>query len=330
MSTSEAGANGVPASRRRPLRLVIALGGNAILRRGDDGTIETQYRRAREAAAQLAKVAGQGHLMVVTHGNGPVVGNIVLQNEAARGTVPPMPLYIAGADSIGGLGLMIQMTLGNAVDDVPVDRQVLTVVTQVVVRRDDPAFERPTKPIGPYYELETMRELASSEPSWDFMEIPGCGWRRVVASPMPRRIVEAEPIRRLMEFGDIVIACGGGGVPVAEGPARHLTGVDCVIDKDWASALLAKEIEADRLVILMEADRVYSGWGTDAQRGFERLTADEADALLAASELQVGSIGPKVAAAAWFARSTGREALICRAEDLSDALEGRAGTRIVA
>jgi carbamate kinase len=311
-----------------PMRLVVALGGNAMLRRGDDGTIQVQYQRAREAMHHVAKLAGAGHLMVVTHGNGPVVGNIVLRYEAYRDTLPPMPLYIAGADSEGGLGLMLQMTLGNAVDDIPVDRQVLTIVTQVVVDRDDPAFLAPTKPIGPYYGLEELKELRAKEPTWSFVEEADCGWRRVVPSPRPKRIVEAEPIRRLMEFGDIVIAAGGGGVPVVEGPARHLTGIDAVIDKDWASALLAQQVDADLLIILMEADRVYTGWGTPQQSGIDRLSAEEADALIAAGECAVGSIGPKVGASAWFARTTGREALICRTEDLEAALAGEAGTRI--
>ncbi|HEX9093503.1 MAG TPA: carbamate kinase [Coriobacteriia bacterium] len=311
-----------------PLRLVVALGGNAILPRGDDGTIGMQYQRSNEAAVHLARLAGEGHLMVVTHGNGPVVGNIVLRNEAARAQIPPMPLYIAGADSEGGIGLMIQMTLGNAVDDVPIDREVLTIVTQVVVDRDDPAFLHPTKPIGPYYDVEALKDLRAKEPMWEFVEVPGCGWRRVVPSPRPKRIVEAGPIRRLMEFGDIVIAAGGGGVPVIEGPARHLTGIDAVIDKDWASALLAAEIEADVLVILMESDRVYKAWGTPEQHAIDRLTPNGARALVASGALEAGSISPKVAASAWFASETGKRAVICRVDDLQAALAGEAGTQI--
>jgi carbamate kinase len=312
-----------------PLRLVIALGGNAMLRRGDDGTIGTQYRRADAAMVHVAKLAGAGHLMCVTHGNGPVVGNIVLRYEAARDMIPPMPLYIAGADSEGGLGLMLQMSLGNAVDDVPVDRQVLAVITQVVVDRDDPAFTKPTKPIGPYYDAEELKALRADEPTWQFVEVSGSGWRRVVPSPRPKRIVEAEPIRHLMEAGDIVIAAGGGGVPVVEGPARHLTGIDAVIDKDWASALLAEQVDAHLLIILMESDRVYACWGTPEQRGIDSMTADEADAMVERGECEVGSIGPKVSASASFARATGREALICRTEDLEAAMAGKAGTRIV-
>ncbi len=313
----------------RQLRLVVALGGNAMLRRGDDGSIGTQIRRADAAMEHVAKLAGAGHLLCVTHGNGPVVGNIVVRNEAARDKIPPMPLYIAGADSEGGLGLMLQMSLGNAVDEVPVDRQVLTVITQVVVDRNDPAFLRPTKPIGPYYDADELKALRAEEPTWDFVEVPDCGWRRVVPSPRPKRIVEAEPIRHLMECGDIVIAAGGGGVPVVEGPARHLTGIDAVIDKDWASALLAEEVDADLLIILMESDRVYTAWGTPDQRGIASLTVSEADDLLASGSLSEGSIGPKVGASAWFVRATGRDAVICRTEDLIEALAGRAGTRIV-
>jgi carbamate kinase len=312
-----------------PLRLVVALGGNAILPRGDDGSIGQQYHRADMAMAHVARLAGAGHLLVVTHGNGPVVGNIVLRNEAARAKVAPMPLYIAGADSEGGIGLMLQQSLGNAVDDVPVDREVLTVVTQVVVDRDDPAFDRPTKPIGPYYDAEELAAVGVAEPDWRFVEVPGCGWRRVVSSPRPKRIVEAGPIRRLMEFGDIVVAAGGGGVPVVEGPARHLTGIDAVIDKDWASALLAEQVGADLLLILMESERVYLDWGMPEQRPLDRLTVSEAEALVASGSLETGSILPKVAASASFVAHTGHHAVICRAEDLERALAGAAGTRIV-
>lgn len=311
-----------------PLRLVIALGGNAMLRRGDDGSIGMQYKRADDAMVHVAKLAGEGHLMCLTHGNGPVVGNIVLRNEAARDKIPPMPLYIAVGDSEGGLGVMLQMSLGNAVDDVPVDRQVLAVVTQVVVDREDPAFQRPTKPIGPYYDVGELKELRAKEPTWEFVEVKDCGWRRVVPSPRPKRIVEAEPIRHLMECGDIVIAAGGGGVPVVEGPARHLTGIDAVIDKDWASALLAEQVDADLLIILMESDRVYTGWGTPDQQAIDTMTAAEAEDLCASGTLLEGSIGPKVGASARFARATGRDAVICRTEDLGEALAGRAGTRI--
>jgi carbamate kinase len=314
----------------KPGCLLIALGGNAILRRGDDGSIDTQYQRADEVMARVADLAGTGMPLVLTHGNGPIVGNIVLRNEAARSTVPPMPLYIADADSEGGIGLMLQMSLHNALHVANVDRGVVTVVTQVVVDPEDPAFLKPSKPIGPYYSAEELDVLKAAEPSWRFVEVPGCGWRRVVPSPEPKRIVEAEVVRRLMVSGDIVIAAGGGGVPVREHPDLHFTGVDAVIDKDRASALLALQIGTDVLVILMEAERVYRGWGTDSAEAIERLTLSQARAMLDSGELDAGSIGPKVSACEHFVRASGRDAIICRAEDLEAALAGEAGTRVVA
>lgn len=307
---------------------VIALGGNAILRRGDDGTITTQFARADASMRHVAVLAAAGDRLVLTHGNGPVVGNIVLRNEAARDTVPPMPLYIAGADSEGGIGLMLQMSLHNRLRTAGVDRAVLSVITQCVVDAGDPAFAAPSKPIGPYFDAFGAARLTAEE-GWVFAEEGDRGWRRIVASPQPLRIVEAPTIRRLAEEGDIVIAAGGGGVPVLEGEDGTLQGVDAVIDKDRASALLAREIDASVLVILMEEPHVFVAYGTPRQRSLERLTVDEADALIASGELAKGSIRPKVEACADFARTCGREAIICAVDSLEDALAGRAGTRIV-
>jgi carbamate kinase len=308
--------------------LVIALGGNAILRRGDDGSIETQLARSEEAMTYVARLVGHGHRIAVTHGNGPVVGNIMIRNEAARATVTPMPLYIAGADSEGGLGFMLQLTLANALWMQGVPNPVATIITETVVKADDPAFSHPTKPIGPYYDAEHVARLRISDPEWVFVEVPGHGWRRVVASPRPLRVVQAPVVARLLADGMVAIAAGGGGVPVREAADGQLHGVDAVIDKDWASAMLASQIAADGLVILMESDRVYADWGGPNQRAIDHLTVDEARAMLDSGELETGSIGPKVGASAWFAEKTGRTALICRVEDLDAALAGQAGTRV--
>ena len=318
-------ATAIPPSA---MTLVIALGGNAMLRRSDDGTIETQLARSDEAMAHIARLVGTGAHVAVTHGNGPVVGNIVIRNEAARELVTPMPLYIAGADSEGGLGFMLQLSLANALWMRGDDSPVVTLVTETVVSAEDPAFERPTKPIGPYYTDEQADALRASEPTWSFTRLPDSGWRRVVASPRPLRIVQAPVIERLLAAGTVTIAAGGGGVPVCEAADGQLHGIDAVIDKDWASAMLATQIGADALVILMESDRVYADWGTDRQRAIERMTGQDARELLDSGALEEGSIGPKVAASAWFAETTGRHAVICRVEDLDDALAGRAGTRI--
>lgn len=312
-----------------PKRLVIALGGNAILRRGDDGTIERQLERANEAMGSIAHLVGEGHEVALTHGNGPVVGNIVIRNEAARDQVAPMPLYIAGADSEGGIGFMLQLALANALWLQGVRNPTATIITETVVEPDDPAFDDPTKPIGPYYDDERAAELRDAEPAWVLREVPGCGWRRVVPSPRPLRIVQAPVVARILSDGMVAIAAGGGGVPVTEAPDGQLFGIDAVVDKDWASAVLASQIDADMLVILMEADRVHVDWAdASKRRALDRLSVAEARALLDSGGLDVGSIGPKVAASAWFAETTGRTALICRVEDLSEGLAGRAGTRI--
>lgn len=310
------------------LTLVVALGGNAMLRRGDDGSIETQLVRSDAAMAHIARLVGSGRRVALTHGNGPVVGNIVIRNEAARDLVTPMPLYIAGADSEGGLGFMLQLSLANALWMQGIGNPVATIITETVVDPDDPAFLRPTKPIGPYYTADEIGPLRAREHDWTFVEVPGCGWRRVVPSPRPLRIVQAPVVARLLADGMVAIAAGGGGVPVKEAADGQLHGVDAVVDKDWASALLAAEIDADMLVIMMESDRVYLDWGTDLQAGVDHLTVDEAEGLLASGALDEGSIRPKVAASSWFARETGRTAVMCRAEDIEDALEGRAGTRV--
>jgi carbamate kinase len=310
------------------LTLVIALGGNAMLRRGDDGSIGTQLARSDAAMEHIAPLVGAGHRIALTHGNGPVVGNIVIRNEAARDTVAPMPLYIAGADSEGGLGFMLQLSLANVLWMHGIANPVATIITETVVEPGDPAFGRPTKPIGPYYTAEQLRVQRTREPDWTFVEVPGAGWRRVVPSPRPLRIVQAPVVARLLSDGMVAIAAGGGGVPVTEAEDGQLHGVDAVIDKDWASARLAEQIGADGLVILMESDRVYLHWGTGRQAALDHLTVGEAEELLESGSLEEGSIGPKVAASAWFAQTTGRSAIICRVEDLTAALAGEAGTRI--
>lgn len=317
----------VPAPKKAGT-LVVALGGNAILRRGDDGSIETQQARSDEAMGPIARLVGAGWCVAVTHGNGPVVGNIVIRYEAARDLVTPMPLYIAGADSEGGLGFMLQLSLANALWMQGVGNLVATIITETVVDRNDPAFGRPTKPIGPFYTAEHAEALRTAEPEWVLVEVSGAGWRRVVASPRPLRIVQAPVVKRLLADGMVAIAAGGGGVPVCEAADGQLHGVDAVIDKDWASAMLARQIDADGLVILMESDRLYLDWGTERQAGVERLTVEEAERLLGSGALESGSIAPKVAASAWFARETGRAAIMCRAEELEGALGGRCGTRI--
>lgn len=308
--------------------IVVALGGNAIARAGDDGTLASQYRRANEALAEVAALAASGARVVLTHGNGPVVGAIVLRGELASGEVPPTPLYIAGADSEGGIGLMLQQVLGNHLAMLGSDRTVVTLVTQSVVDALDPAFNSPTKPIGPYYPYELAHRLAE-ERGWVVTEEPGRGWRRVVASPHPLDIVEVAAVSALLDAGCVPIAAGGGGVPVVRDADRTLRGVDCVIDKDWASAVLAERLSAPTLAILMEADALYRHWGSPDQKPISEISASDATALALSGALAGGGIRPKVLAAAHFVRSTGGTAILCASGSLSTALDGSTGTRIV-
>jgi carbamate kinase len=310
-----------------PLRLVIALGGNALLRRGGAGTIEEQQAHVEAVMAPVAALAAAGHDIFITHGNGPVVGNIVVRNEAARDQVTPMPLFVDGADSQGGIGFLLQMVLGNALRDAGVDRQVVTVVTQVVVDPADPAFHRPTKPIGPFYTEHEAEQLIRVQ-KWFFHEESDGTFRRVVPSPVPLDIVEADVIRRLGESGTIVIAAGGGGVPVVRDDQGRLSGVDAVIDKDHTGALLADEIGADLLVMLMEAEHICLGWGTEHEHPLKRVSVTALRAHIAEGAFAVGSMLPKAEAAASFVEASGHDAIVCRADDLASALAGAAGTRV--
>jgi carbamate kinase len=305
--------------------ILVALGGNAIARQGDDGSIAMQYQRAAQAMREVAALATDGAHIVLTHGNGPVVGDIMRRAELAAGEVPPTPLFIADADSEGGIGLMLQQVLGNELRRRGSSLLPVTVVTQVVVDRDDPGFRKPTKPIGACHTEEEADRL-TRDFGWTLAEEPGRGWRRVVASPRPVRVVEAPAIAALAASSAIPIAAGGGGVPVIEDDDGTLRGVDAVIDKDWSAALLAHTLGATTLVILMEAHAILDGFGGPKADRIERLTASEA--LDLSSALPPGSVGPKVAAAAWFA-SRGGCTLIGRAEDLPSLLTGDAGTRIV-
>jgi carbamate kinase len=317
-----------PPARPERRRMVIALGGNAIMRRGEDGTIQEQFEHANACMQYISQIIQEGHQIVLTHGNGPIVGNIVIRYEALRNQIPPMPLYIADADSEGGIGFLLQMSLYNQLRKHGVTRPIVTVITQVVVDPGDPALQNPTKPIGPYYSAQEARRLAK-EDGWSIAEEAGRGYRRVVPSPRPQRIIEAPVILRLMEQGDVVIAAGGGGIPVEERTDGTLKGVDAVIDKDWASGLLACQLRADFLVILMEEDRVYLNYGRPEQRGLQRVKASEMESYLQEGHFPPGSMGPKVAASIHFLRTCGREAIICRAESIMEAMAGRSGTHIV-
>ncbi len=308
--------------------LVITLGGNAVLPVGSSGTIDEQFATTRRSMAPVAALIRSGVRVVLSHGNGPVVGNIVLRNEAAKAQIPPMPLFICGADSQGGIGFMIQNALRNELHLIGDRRPVATVVTQVEVDPADPAFADPTKPIGPFYEPEEAAALAA-EKGWVMKEDAGRGIRRVVASPEPKHIVEIDSIRRLVESGVVVIAAGGGGIPVRRNREGLLKGIDAVIDKDFAAAELARELGANVLIFVTGVARVAVGFRTPAQRDLGEIDLAALRRHQAAGEFPAGSMGPKMEAAARFLARGGKEVLVCAPENLGEALAGAGGTRIV-
>lgn len=301
--------------------IVTALGGNALLRRGQPMTAENQRENVRIAARSLAPVARQ-HDLVVGHGNGPQVGLLALQGSAYA-AVETYPLDVLGAETEGMIGYMIEQELGNLL---PFERPFATLLTMVEVDPKDPAFANPTKFIGPVYEKDEADRIALAK-GWVFKQ-DGDKWRRVVASPEPKRIFELRPIKWLLEHNTIVIAAGGGGIPAAYGPGteRKLAGIECVIDKDFATELLARELGADLYVMLTDADAVYMDWGQPTQRAIRR-AAPEA---LAALPFAAGSMGPKVQAACRFVRATGKRAAIGDLADLGRIIAGEAGTMVAA
>ncbi len=307
--------------------LVITLGGNAVLPVGSTGTIDEQFRTTRASMRHVAGLCCEGVGVVLSHGNGPVVGNILIRNEAARQQVTPMPLFICGADSQGGIGFMIQNALHNELHIAGDDWPVATVVTQVEVDPADPAFDAPSKPIGPYYEPAHAESLME-EKGWIMRDDAGRGIRRVVASPEPIRIVELDSIRRLIDSGVVVIAAGGGGIPVRRNREGLLKGIDAVIDKDLAAALLAGSLKATRLVFLTSVDAVAVHFGKPDQRWLDQICLAELEAYQAAGEFLPGSMGPKMEAARRFLSGGGREVLVCSPDNFEEALAGRAGTRI--
>jgi carbamate kinase len=302
------------------MRVVVALGGNALLRRGEPLTAENQRANARVACKALAPVALE-HELVISHGNGPQVGLLALQGSAYT-EVDPYPLDLLGAQTEGMIGYLIQQELGN---ELPQEKRLASLLTLIEVDPKDRAFEDPTKPIGPVYERDESERLAK-EKGWVFKP-DGDSFRRVVPSPLPKRIFGVEPVEWLLERDAVVICAGGGGIPVMyidePVPAgRRLVGVEAVIDKDLASALLAKDLRADALAIVTDVDAVYADWGTPEQRAIRRATPEA----LAEAEFAAGSMGPKVRAACSFVEETGRLAAIGSIEDTPALLRGEAGT----
>jgi len=308
--------------------VVIAIGGNSLIKDEKHMSVADQYAAVCETAQHIANLIERGFRVVITHGNGPQVGFILLRSEHSRGLLHEVPLDSIGADTQGAIGYQIQQAMGNELRKRNVKKSVATVITQSLVDRNDPAFQKPTKPIGQFYKKQDAEDRMRVE-EWTMVEDAGRGWRRVVASPKPVRIIEADAIRRLVEDGFIVVAVGGGGIPVVQDEQGNLQGSAAVIDKDLASAVLAKEIAADLLVISTAVEKVYLNFGKPDQKALDKITVAEAKQYMKEGHFKPGSMLPKIQACIQFIEAGGTEALITCPEVLPAALEGKTGTRIV-
>lgn len=291
---------------------VVAFGGNALLRSDQKGTIEDQESNAFQTCEKLLALVNRGYDLVLTHGNGPQVGNILLANSAGNEIhgLPDMPLDVAVAYSQGFIGYVIEQQLRNVFNEHEIDKDIITIITQVMVNKDDPAFSDPTKPIGPYYTKEVADKIAKATGSIFKEDARGRGWRKVVASPKPRMINNVKSIERLARDGQIVIAVGGGGVPVYYAEENHLRGIDAVIDKDLASALLASQIGAYKFFILTDVPKVCINFNTPQEKSLDRMNLNQAQQYLDEGQFGEGSMAPKIRAAIRFVKSTGRDAII--------------------
>jgi len=308
-------------------KVVIALGGNALQDVNTPPTAEAQMEVVKRTAGYLVDIIEKGYSVVITHGNGPQVGNIVIQNEVASKVVPAMPFDVCGAESQGMIGYMIQQALGEVLKERNIRKEVATIITQVVVDKNDPAFEKPTKPIGPFYTKEEA-EVLIKEKGYEMVEDSGRGYRRVVPSPDPKEIVELNTIKLLEKNGVIVITVGGGGIPVIK-ENGNLKGVAAVIDKDLASEKLAEDIDADVLLILTAVEKVAINYNKPNQKFLDKMTVEEAIKYMEEGHFAPGSMFPKVKAAVRFAKSkVGRRAIITSLDKALEALKGEAGTVI--
>ncbi len=310
--------------------IVVALGGNAISRPGQEGNVPQQFENTSYTCHFLAELVADGYQMLVTHGNGPQVGNVLRRVELAAKELYRLPLHICGAHTQGGMGFMIAQCFTNALRRRGIDRTVWALVTSVEVDREDPAFRNPTKPIGSFYRKDKAEEL-KREHGWDMIYVPQQGYRRVVPSPAPRAVVEIDLIRRLIDAGDLLVAAGGGGIPVARDADGQLYGVEAVIDKDRTAALLGRALDAPTFLIVTGVEHVCLDFGTPQQRPVAHLTASEAARYLAEGQFPPGSMGPKIEAAIEFLRDCRRgeaRVIISDIEHMADALAGRSGTCI--
>lgn len=309
-------------------KLVIALGGNALQEAGKPATAQAQLEVAEKTSEYIADIVERGYEVIVAHGNGPQVGRIVIQNEVASASTPAMPFDVCGAMSQGMIGYHIQQGLSKVLRHRGVNKNVVTIVTQVVVDKDDPKFKAPSKPIGPFYTEEEAKAIAA-EKGYTMKEDAGRGWRRVVASPLPVEIVELDAVKTLNDAGFVVVTVGGGGIPVVRNEAGDLEGVAAVIDKDLASEKLARDMDADALVILTAVEKVSINFKKPDQKDLDRMSAAEAKQYIKEGHFAPGSMLPKIEAALNFVESKpGRIAIITSLDKAVDAIEGRAGTTI--
>ena len=312
---------------------VVAFGGNALLRAEDHGTQEEQIARAKQAARWLAEIVRHDYKLIVVHGNGPQVGNILVQAEEASTKIPPQSLDVCVAQTEGSIGFMLQQAIRNRLESIGLSSssassgEVATILTEVEVDATDPAFKRPTKPIGPFF-TRYRAEALERDLGWTMKEDSGRGWRHVVPSPRPLRILNVNTVSRMLEAAAVVIAAGGGGIPVVKGRDGQWRGIEAVIDKDYASAKLAADLNADLFLILTGVPKVAIDFGKPTQRALDRITIEEAQRYLSEGQFPSGSMGPKIEAAIQFVRGSGKSVLITDVEHLRDALEGREGTLI--
>ena len=310
--------------------VVVAIGGNSLIKDKTHQSVEDQYEAARETAYHIARMIKGGWEVAVGHGNGPQVGFILRRSELARHELHEVPLDACGADSQGAIGYALQQNLYNHFLDMGIDKRVATVVTQVEVDRDDPAWQNPSKPIGSFMN-EADALTRKEQDKWDVVEDAGRGWRRVVASPLPKRVVELDAVKRLLDAGVVVITVGGGGIPVVSDERGHLVGASAVIDKDYASSLLATSIHADVFLISTAVEKVALNFGTPDQHWVDHMTLSEARQYLKEGvHFKKGSMAPKIQAVIWFLEQGGREAIITNPENLERAMAGETGTHITA
>jgi len=316
----------------KPKLIVVALGGNAISRENEEGNVDQQFGHSRDTSKQLADLVDGGWRLVITHGNGPQIGNFLLRNMAAAHKIYPLPMEVATAHVQGGMGFMIAQTMTNELNKRGHDISVSAVVTTVLVDRDDPAFENPTKPVGRVFDRETVEPYIQTH-GWTVKEVSPGKFRRVVPSPQPLEIMEIDLIRRAVQAGELLVACGGGGIPVIRDPDVGLGGVRAVIDKDLASAHLAQQLDADVLLILTVVERVSIDFGKPTERAIERMTVEQARKLLSQGQFPEGSMGPKIQGAIEFLESSnkpGARVIIGPLDRAADAISGKTGTCITA